>query len=172
MCCCQSTSILHMRPQIPKLLQSNARYIDYVVTLCNGCARVFTISECGTQRHNKAGEVFVECKQTQQFRGSFPICLCLCFCVLCRFLVCRHGFRVQMLHFEDVDRYAAAISSSGPLGVLRYVRMDTSGFSWQCSQVFASLRNDPNLSSRIADLVGLPCANPQCPGIASRHLVQ
>ena len=36
--------------------------------------------------------------------------------------------------------------------------------------VFSSPHNVLNLSSHTTGLIGLPCANPLCPGIASMHL--
>jgi hypothetical protein len=50
----ERTSVLHMRPQIPELLQANAGYIYYIIALRNGCIWVISIAERSAQGHYKA----------------------------------------------------------------------------------------------------------------------
>ena len=60
----QRRSILHMRPQIPKLLESYTTDVHDVIALRDGCAGVVSIHERRAQRHHEADQVLVECEET------------------------------------------------------------------------------------------------------------
>ena len=60
----QRRSILHMRPQIPKLLQSYTTYVHDVIALRDGRSGVVSIHERRAQRHHEADQVLVECEET------------------------------------------------------------------------------------------------------------
>jgi len=57
--CSKSTRILHMRPQIPKLFQSNPRYIHNIITLCDWCSGMLSIGQVCTKWHCKTNEVLI-----------------------------------------------------------------------------------------------------------------
>jgi hypothetical protein len=69
-----------------------------------------------------------------------------------------------VLDFEDVDGDSAAIASAGPLGILWDVRRERDEILKRKGKVPVGefLRSDLGLLSRIAGLIDLPCANPQC----------
>lgn len=62
MCSGQSTRILHVRSQVPELLQSNARDIDNVVGLGDWSPWVIAICHNRAERERISDEILVECK--------------------------------------------------------------------------------------------------------------
>ena len=107
-----------MSPQVPKLLQSHARNIHNVITLRDRRARVFSIGQRRTQRHHEPNQVLVEREEAQEFCGRLSICRRFAMCFFGGFLICGHGFGVQMFDFVDVDGDSATVATAGPLGVL------------------------------------------------------
>jgi hypothetical protein len=153
----EGAGILHMRPQIPELLQANTRNVHNVIALRNWRLRVVSILESRAQ-------------------WSLSVRLRLGFGFLRRLLICSHRFRIQVLHLEYVHWDAAAIPSTCPLGVLRFVRncadMEGPGLGSFYLRVSESPRNGLNLSSRTAGPIALPCANSLCCGTGSKLLQQ
>ncbi len=49
-----------MRSQIPKLLESNPRYIHNIIALCYRCPRVIAIRKSRAERQYEADQVLVE----------------------------------------------------------------------------------------------------------------
>jgi hypothetical protein len=172
----EGAGILHMRPQIPELLQANTRNVHNVIALRNWRLRVVSILESRAQWHDEADQIFVQRKQAEQLRWSLSVRLRLGFGFLRRLLICSHRFRIQVLHLEYVHWDAAAIPSTCPLGVLGFVRncadMEGPGLESFCLRVSESLRNGLNLSSRTAGPIALPCANSLCCGTGSKLLQQ
>jgi hypothetical protein len=113
------TSILHMRPKIPKLLQANSANIHNIITLRNRRARVISIHQRRAQRHHESYQVFVEGEEAEEFWGG----LAVRFGFRTRFFgglfVRGHCFAVEVSDFVDVDGNPAAITAAGPLWVLR-----------------------------------------------------
>jgi len=72
----QRRSILHMGPQIPKLLEAHPADIHNIIALRDRRAGVVSIHERRAQRHHEADQVLVEREEAQQFRGRLAVCLC------------------------------------------------------------------------------------------------
>jgi len=156
------TSILHMPPQVPKLLQSYSTNIHNIITLRNGRSGVISIHQSCAQRHHESCQVFVEGKEAEKFRRGLAVCSCFRVGFFGGFLVRRHPFAVQMLDFVDIDRNPAAIAAAGPLWVLYNVRREGRRRKTDVPGG-VSHRTALYLWSRIVDLIGLPCANPLYP---------
>jgi hypothetical protein len=76
------------------------------------------------------------------------------------FLVRGHRFAVEVSDFVDVDGNPAAIAAAGPLWVLREEVRKVEGVREGEVPSGVSHRSVLCLWSRIAGLIGLPCANP------------
>ena len=61
----QCTSILHMTPQIPELLQSHPTDIHNIITLCDRSIRILPISERSAKRHDKTRQILVQREQSK-----------------------------------------------------------------------------------------------------------
>lgn len=171
--CSKCRSILHMRSQVPKLLQANPRNIHDIIALCYGCSWMVAINERRAKWHHKTDQVLVEGKKSQELRRYVSICFGLTDGSLRRLLVCSHCFRVQMLDFENVHGNTTTITSASPLGILLEVSSGRCRRGLQ-TNVPASdiLRIVPNLSFHIARLCRLSSAIPQYPRIASKRRAQ
>lgn len=62
MCSSQRTGILHVAPQVPKLLQTDSGDVDNIVRLVNGRFWIGASRYCRTEWHNESGQVFIQCK--------------------------------------------------------------------------------------------------------------
>lgn len=118
----EGASILHMRPQIPELLQAYTGNVHNIIALSNWRIWIVSILERCAQWHDEANQIFVQRKQAQQLCWSLSVRLCLGLGFLRRLLICRHRFRIQMFHLEYVHWDATAIPSTCPLGILGCVR--------------------------------------------------
>ena len=63
--CGQLTSILHVTPQIPELLQANFRDVNNVVRLVNGSLWIRSTRCSCAEGHDKASEIFVQRKEPE-----------------------------------------------------------------------------------------------------------
>ena len=66
----QHARILHVRAQVPELLQSHARNIDNIVRLRDGRAGQRPVPQCGAHGQRKVDEVLVEGEEAVQLRWN------------------------------------------------------------------------------------------------------
>lgn len=120
--CRQNTSILHMALKIPELLQAHTTNIHNVGRRNNRRLRVRPLQQ-RTHGHDEAEEVLVQREETQQALGNTGGFLGLGGQVVCAqsLIVGGHVLRVEVFDFENVDGDTAAITTTGPLGVLSFI---------------------------------------------------
>ena len=110
---------LHVALEVPELLDAGAADVDDVSAHGDGDVRVLAVRQLGAEGHVEAGQVLVEGEEAQQARGRLAVGLGVGEGASALFLVGGHRLGVEVGDFVDVQRDAAAISSAGPLGILR-----------------------------------------------------
>lgn len=120
----QSTRILHMSSQVPKLLYTHAGDIHDIITLRDRCSGELSIRQRRTQRHDEPREILIQREEAEEFGTGLAVGRGLGLGVFGGFLVRRHGFRVEVFDFVYVYWDTATISSACPLGVLYLDMLD------------------------------------------------
>lgn len=108
MCSSQRTGILHVAPQVPKLLETDFGDVDNVVRLVNRRFRIGASRYCRAEWHDEPGQVFVQCEQPQTRHRRSRV----------ERRIRRHFLGVQLSNFVQIDGDAALVSSAGPLRIL------------------------------------------------------
>jgi hypothetical protein len=111
----QGGCILHVRFEVPKLLQAHSANVDNVVALRYGRLGVLSV-DGGAQRLHESDQGLIQGEQTEVLGRDLGRCG---FRRSEMLLIGRDVLRVERCDFKEIDGDAALVTTAEPLGVLR-----------------------------------------------------